>query len=110
MTQQITKPSGVNMLANMKVSLSGLLLTGLVSLCVSGAGLYANWINGAINDTKAKVEQLTFKALDSDHNLDIVNSKIDILLADRGLTYQGPKFKAQDSLPGSQKQQQLQNH
>ena len=73
-------------------SLTNWALTGLLSLALATGGWYAKWINDSFTTTRSDIQSIMLKRLDDQHNLDILNAKVDLILEYNGLKYNGPKF------------------
>ena len=69
--------------------LIGLLLTALIGI----GSFYGKWINDSIHSSDSRMLQMTRREALRDENLDILDSKIDVILHYHGLQYNGPAYK-----------------
>lgn len=65
----------------------------LASILLAGGTLYGKWINDSIVEGRHKTEAVEQKQNDIIYNLDILNAKMDLVLSQLNLTYNGPKYQ-----------------
>lgn len=74
----------------------------MLSAIIAGGGLYGKWITDSIHEDEKSISRIVQRESLRDENLDILNSKIDIILSHYDLVYNGPEYKHIE-LPDSQK-------
>jgi len=65
----------------------------MLSLLICGAGLYGKWITDSIHVHDTAIAHINQRETLRDENLDILNSKIDLILNHSNLEYNGPGYK-----------------
>jgi hypothetical protein len=78
-------------------------IIGLMLSCIiAGGGLYGKWITDSIHQDETSISRIVQRETLRDENLDILNSKIDLILNHSNLEYNGPTYKHIE-LPDTQK-------
>lgn len=75
--------------------LVGVLLSALIGV----GSFYGKWINDSIHNNDLKMSQVVQREALRDENLDILDSKIDVILHYHGLQYNGPAYKKYELVP-----------
>lgn len=65
----------------------------LLSVILAGGTLYGKWITDSIHSHDLIITQSIQRESQRDENIDILNSKLDVIMHFYGLQYNGPAFK-----------------
>lgn len=75
--------------------LIGILLSALIGV----GSFYGKWINDSIRNNEQSISRVEHREALRDENLDILDSKIDVILHYHGLQYNGPAYKKYELVP-----------
>lgn len=75
--------------------LVGILLTALIGV----GSFYGKWLNDSIRHNEESINRVEHREALRDENLDILDSKIDVILHFHGLQYNGPSYKKYELAP-----------
>lgn len=65
----------------------------MLSVMITGGTLYGNWITESIHTNEDRTAKIIQREILRDQNLDILNSKIDVILNHYNIEYNGPTYK-----------------
>lgn len=74
----------------------------MLSFIIAGGALYGKWITDSIHNDEQNIANIMHRETLRDENIDILNSKIDLILNHANIEYNGPPYRAVE-LPSSQK-------